>query len=99
MKNTSFLNSNAKATVNTDIKVHPNPAPRKTELAITILENYMLSQKASIPKLTTLQTALLNAYSLEPTEQQMLELQNFFAQLFADKKIQQKETQKEEVAV
>lgn len=103
MKNTSFIDTDINVGVNPNIKVHPNPAPQKMAMATTILENYVLSQKKKYPKtkkqtpLSPLQTELLSVYTFNPTEQQMLQLKDFLAQLFGAEIYKSKATQEEEM--
>jgi hypothetical protein len=103
MKNTSLVDANIKIKVNPNIKVHPNPAPRKMAKAIAFFEEYRSSKLEKQSKrykqpLSTLQTELLTVYSIDPTEQQMLQLKDFLAQLFGDK-LNESKTKQEEVFV
>lgn len=91
MKKKSFLNEDSNATLNPNMKVYPNPFPRKMALAIEFIEKYGLPpqlekpKKSKKPTPSTLQNELLTIYTFEPTEEQMQQLKAFLAQLFADK--------------
>ena len=91
MNKTSFLDYNATATVDPNMKVPLNPAPEKMARAIAFLEEHGLPPELEKPKKSkkhtrsTLQNELLNIYTFEPTEEEMLQLKAFLAQLFADK--------------
>jgi hypothetical protein len=104
MKNTSLIDANIKVKINPNIKAHPNPAPRKMAMATAFFEKYHLakmkkhSKELNQPPLSVLQTELLTVYSIDPTEQQMLQLKDFLAQLFGDKLNESKE-KKEKMVV
>jgi hypothetical protein len=62
--------------------------PQKVEEATELYKRLVLpyqKQKGKKPFLTALQNELLNIYTFEPTEEEMLQLKAFLAQLFADK--------------
>lgn len=72
-------------------KKNPNPFPEKMARAIAFIEKNGLPARLQQPKKskkstrTTLQNELLTIYTFDPTEEQMLQLKAFLAQLFADK--------------
>jgi hypothetical protein len=89
MKKNSLF-GDVKVTINPDIKIHPNPFPRKMAMAIEFIEKHGLpkemkkKKKAKKPQLTTLQKELLDFYAQEPTEQQMHQVKAFLAQMFQE---------------
>jgi hypothetical protein len=91
-------------TLDPDMKVSANPAPRKMAMAIEFIEKNGLPPEVEKTKknrkaaLSTLQNELLSVYSFEPTEEQMAQLKVFLAQLFADKLNTEKADQKKEMA-
>ena len=107
MNITTFIDDNITATVNPNMKVHPNPFPEKMARAIAFFEKNGLppcakptkKRKKTLKKtaLSTLQTELLTAYDFDPSEQQMAQLKEFLAQLFGDKLNELKTKQEEEM--
>ena len=92
MKKTSFLETDEEyMTLDPDMKVPANPAPRKMAMAIEFIEKHGLppevkkTKKSKKAMRSTLQNELLSVYSFEPTEEQMAQLKLFLSQLFADK--------------
>jgi hypothetical protein len=98
MKNKSFLSQEDEYMVlDKNMKTHPNAGARKMAIAVAFIEEHGLPEdlktskktkkkKIQTPPLTALQKELLDIYTLEPTEQQMLELKAFLEQLFSEKK-------------
>jgi hypothetical protein len=90
MNKSYFLNHNATATFDPNMKVPRNPAPEKMARAIAFFEKNGLppdvkqTKKRKKPSLTPLQTELLSVYAINPSEQQMLQLKDFLGQLFKD---------------
>jgi hypothetical protein len=90
MKKTTFFEEDSSVKINSNIKVHPNPAPQKMAIAMAIFEEYNLTKKANrTPKrartqLSTLQKELLNFYAQEPTEVQMQQVKTFLSQLLKE---------------
>ncbi len=107
MDNTSFFSDESKATLNPNMKVHPNPFPEKMARAIAFFEKNGLppgvertkkwEKKHKKPPLSSLQNELLTVYTFEPTEQQMQQIKDFLAQLFADKLDDSKTKQEAEI--
>lgn len=91
MKKTSFFEANEDVIIDPTIKVHPNPFPETIARAIAFLEKHGLppqvekTKKSKKSTRTTLQNELLTIYNFDPTEEQMQQLKDFLAQLFADK--------------
>ena len=96
MKNTAFLKIPVvKYDPNLDdyVKNNPNPFPKKLAEATAFIEKHGLperlmspkksKQKNDSPPLTDLQKELLEVYALQPSEQQMVALKAFLAQLFS----------------
>ncbi len=65
--------------------------PKKLEMATEHFKQYALphltkqSKKSKKSTRTALQNELMTIYSFEPTEEQLLQVKTFLAQLFADK--------------
>lgn len=101
MKKTSFFDENEDVIIDPTIQVHPNPFPEKMARAIAFIEKNGLPPRLQQPKKskkstrTTLQNELLSIYNFDPTEEQMLQLKAFLAQLFADKLNEPKVNQEE----
>jgi hypothetical protein len=80
MKKKPLFDDNIVVTVNPNIKVHPNPFPKKMESAIAFFEKNGLppeikqTKNRKKPPLSALQAELLTVYSINPTEQQMHQL-------------------------
>lgn len=105
MNKTSFLDHNATATVDPNMKVPLNPAPEKMARAIAFIEKNGLPSSVKRTKkqakkhkkspLSTLQIELRAVYAIDPTEQQMLQVKDFLVQLFGEKlndlKVEQEE--------
>ena len=91
MKKKSFLDDDSNATLNPNMKVYPNPFPRKMASTIAFIEKNGLppqiekTKKSKKSTHSALQNELLTVYDFEPTEEQMLQLKAFLQQLFADK--------------
>ncbi len=91
MKKTAFFDDDENIEIDPNIKVHPNPFPEKTARAIAFIEKNGLppqtekTKKSKKSSRSSLQNELLSIYAFEPTEEQMLQLKAFLAQLFADK--------------
>lgn len=91
MKKTSFFEANEDVIIDPTIKVYPNPFPEKMARAIAFIEKNGLPPRLQQPKKTkkstrtTLQNELLTIYNFDPTEEQMQQIKDFLAQLFADK--------------
>jgi hypothetical protein len=104
MKNKSVFENEEKVKYNPKLDGHNVTAPRKMAQALAFIEKNGLpaqlktTKKVAKSKLPTLKSVLLNDYSIEPTEQQMLEIEKFLSHLFG-KKINYKEIKhKNEVA-
>ena len=91
MKKKSFFEENEYMTLDPNMKVCANPVPKTIARAIAFLEKHDLppqvekTKKSKKSTRTTLQNELLTIYTFDPTEEQMLQLKAFLAQLFADK--------------
>lgn len=78
--------------------------PKKVELATEHFKKYALphlkkqTKKSKKPTRSVLQNELLIVYNFDPTEEQMLQLKTFLAQLFADKLNELKINQEVEMA-
>lgn len=85
------------------MKDYANPFPKKMAQAVEFIEKHGLpphverTKKRQKPPLTGLQTELLNAFAMNPTEKQMAQLKDFLHQLFGEK-YAQSETKQEEMA-
>jgi hypothetical protein len=94
MNKSSFLNHNATAIFDPNMKVPRNPAPEKMQRAIAFFEKNGLppdverTKKRKKTGLTPLQAELLSVYAINPSEQQMLQLKDFLGQLFKDESIE-----------
>lgn len=91
MKNKSFLEEDEYMTLDSNMTVCANPVPKTIARAIAFLEEHGLppeiekTKKRKKSSRSALQNELLNIYTFEPTEEEMLQLKAFLAQLFADK--------------
>jgi hypothetical protein len=104
MKKKSFFEEDEYMTLDPNMKVCANPVPKTIARAIAFLEKHELPPQIEKPKKSkkstrsTLQNELLTIYNFEPTEQQMQQLKDFLAQLFADKLNTAKANQEVEMA-
>jgi arsenate reductase-like glutaredoxin family protein len=90
MKNNSFFDG-SNITVNPNMKVYKNSSARKMALAIEFIKENGLppsverTKSRKKPPRTPLQNELLKIYAITPSEQEMQQVKDFLAQLFADK--------------
>jgi hypothetical protein len=86
MNKNSLFEDDEYMTLDPNMKVHPNPAPRKMALAKAMLEKMAIVQenRRKQPQLTSAQMALLNRYTHQPNEKQMKKLEVFLFYLFID---------------
>jgi hypothetical protein len=92
------------ATYDPELDIYTNISlfPKKVEKATEILKELALpkiKKKGKKPPLSPLQNELLTIYTFDPTEQQMQQLKDFLAQLFADKFNESKAKQEIEMVV
>ena len=108
MNKKSLLKDNATSMVNPNMKVHPNPAPRKMAMAIEFIEKNGLpptanrtkkTKKSKESSLSTLQTELLAVYNFEPTEKQMQQLKDFLQKLFREELNKSKSSQNSKMVI
>lgn len=103
MKKKPFLDDDSNATLNPNMKEYANPFPKKMADAVAFIEKHGLpphverTKKRHKPTLTALQTELMNAFAMNPTEKQMAELKDFLHQLFGEE-YAQSEAKQEEMA-
>jgi hypothetical protein len=96
MKNKSFIKEAEFMTLDPNMKVPVNPAPKKMAKAKATLEMVALTQKKrrKISELTSIQAELINVFAINPSEQQMQQLKDFLHQLFGEQLNQAKKEAK-----
>jgi hypothetical protein len=96
MKNKSFIKEAEFMTLDPNMKVPINPAPKKMAKAKATLEMVALTQKKhrKISELTSIQAELINVFAINPSEQQMQQLKDFLHQLFGEQLNQTKKEAK-----